>query len=148
MRTHTHQVSFPGGGQDPGETLTETALREAREEIDLDSDIVEIVGELDHLRTFSSQAAIVPFVGLLAEPPALTPHEAEVEAIIDVAMTELTAEGVHREELWVFPPEFREADPGPDERPIHFFELVGDTVWGATARLLHQLISLTLGLGR
>ncbi|MSZ90040.1 MAG: NUDIX domain-containing protein, partial [Actinobacteria bacterium] len=54
MRSHRGEVSFPGGGQDPGEDLWSTALREAREEIALDSSLVTRIGELDHLRTMTS----------------------------------------------------------------------------------------------
>ncbi|MEM9037396.1 MAG: CoA pyrophosphatase [Actinomycetota bacterium] len=138
LRSHTHQVSFPGGSRDEGEELVETALREAEEEVALDPTTVEIVGELDRLHTYTSGSMIVPFVGLLPGRPELVPSPAEVERIIHVAVSELTSDEVHREEIWPF--------PEAGERPVHFFELDGDTVWGATAAMLRQLLLTVYGL--
>lgn len=140
LRHHRGEVSFPGGRREAGEGLVEAALREANEEIGLDPDAVELVGELDHLATISSAAAIAPFVGVLAERPAVRPASLEeVDAVLHVALVELCDPAIYREEIW----------PIPTDHPIFFFELVGDTVWGATAALLRQLIGLATGtLGR
>lgn len=139
LRSHKGEVSFPGGRQESGEHPTETALREAEEETALDPGAVEVVGELDPLATFSSQSLIVPVVGRLAGRPELTAHEAEVEAILHVPLSELLHEDAYREELWRFPQGYH---------PLYFFEIPGDTIWGATARLLHQLLSIVTGTGR
>ena len=138
MRFHRGEVSFPGGGRDGDEPLVTTALREAHEEIGLDPAVVEVVGELDHLSTISSASFIVPFVGILPErPDDLVANADEVEHIIHVPLVELLAEEVYREEVWSF---------GEAERPIFFFELVGDTVWGATASMLRRLLAVVLGV--
>ena len=134
LRSHTGEVSFPGGRLEPGEEAVAGALREAGEEIGINPETVEILGQLAPLSTMSSRAAITPFVGLLPGRPALTPSPAEVELAFDVALADLAAEGVHREERW--------SAPGMPERPIHFFELPDDIVWGATARILHELLTL------
>ena len=137
LRFHRGEVSFPGGGQDPDDPhLVATALRESQEEIGLDPDAVEVVGELDHLATLSSRSAIVPYVGALPGRPELTPNPNEVERILHVPFAELLLEEVYREERW-----------GPEHEPrrMHFFELHGDTVWGATARILHQLLCVATG---
>ena len=139
LRMHKGEVSFPGGRREPGETDHETALREAWEETGLERDQVEVIGELDHLATFSSTSLIVPYVGILKGRPDLTPHEAEVEAILHVPLSELLLDEVYREEKWWF---------GDAYRSLHFFELVGDTVWGATARILYQLLGLVTGTAR
>lgn len=140
LRAHKGEVSFPGGRQDPGETLWETALREATEEIALDPTHVECAGELDHLSTVTSRSFIVPYVGVLPERPALVPSEAEVDAILHVPLSELLDPAHYRLERWGL--------PGVD-RPIHFFELVGDTVWGATGTMLVDLLNrLTAELTR
>lgn len=140
LRVHSGEVSFPGGRQEPGEDLTQTALRESHEEIDLDPADVEIVGELDHLSTITSNSFIVPYVGVLRESPSLRPSPAEVDAVLRVPIAELLRPDVFREEQW---PLF-----GRD-RSIFFFELVGDTVWGATAAMLRQLLGIVTGtLGR
>jgi 8-oxo-dGTP pyrophosphatase MutT (NUDIX family) len=141
LRTHQGEMSFPGGRIESGETPVDGALREAEEEVALDPATVEIVGELDHLSTVSSMSFIVPFVGVLPGRPDLTPNPDEVEAVVHAPLAELADPAVFREELWTF--------PGGDERPIYFFELVGDTVWGMTAALLRQLIGIVTGtLGR
>jgi 8-oxo-dGTP pyrophosphatase MutT (NUDIX family) len=136
LRSHRGEVSFPGGGQDRGETLEQTALREAHEETGLDPAGVEIVGELDHMSTLSSRSSIAPFVAVLPGRPELRPNEAEVETILHVPLSELMLDEVYREERWGVP---------PLDRAMHFFELVGDTIWGATARMLYQLLAVVTG---
>jgi 8-oxo-dGTP pyrophosphatase MutT (NUDIX family) len=141
LSTHQGEVSFPGGRVDGGETPVEGALREANEEIDLDPSTVQIVGELDHLATVSSWSFIVPYVGALPGRPHLDPNPHEVDAVLHVPLAELLDPGNFREEIWTF--------PEGGARPITFFELVGDTVWGATASLLRQLLGVVTGtLGR
>ena len=135
LRSHSGEMSFPGGGQDPGETFLETALREAREEVDL-RDHVHVIGELDHLQTVTSRSFIVPIVGVLDRPPVLTPSPAEVAYIRTVPLRELLLDEVFREERWGLP---------PLDRPLYFFELFGDTVWGATAFMLRNLLALATG---
>jgi 8-oxo-dGTP pyrophosphatase MutT (NUDIX family) len=153
LRSHTGEVSFPGGAQDPGESLVDAALREAFEEIGLARDEVEILGELDHLMTVTSRSFIVPFVGLLADVPVLDPNPSEVDAVLHVPVRELLLDEVYREERWTFatappwvPPDLVSTGE-PTERSIFFFELVGDTVWGATAAMLRHLLGTALRLG-
>ncbi len=136
LRVHSGEVSFPGGRRDEGEGLEETARREAHEEIGLDPWTVEIIGELDHLSTITSGSFIVPYVGALPGRPELVASPAEVEAVLHVRLAELLDPGVYREERW---PLFGTV------RPIFFFELQGDTVWGATAAMLRQLLGLATG---
>jgi 8-oxo-dGTP pyrophosphatase MutT (NUDIX family) len=141
LSTHQGEVSFPGGRVEPGESSADAALREASEEVDLDPTTVELIGELDHLNTLTSGSHIVPFVGALAGRPALTPNPGEVEAVLHVTLAELADPAIYREEIWPFPNGY--------ERHLHFFELVGDTVWGMTAALLRQLLGMVTGtLGR
>lgn len=139
LRAHRGEVSFPGGRREPGEGPHQTALREAHEEIALPPDAVELVGELDPLATFSSSSLIVPCVGLLAGRPNLVAEEAEVDAILHVPLVELLDDDAYHEELWRFPQGYH---------ALYFFEIEGDTIWGATARILHQLLSVATGTGR
>lgn len=137
MRAHAGEVSFPGGRAEAGDRdLVHTALRESQEEIGLDPATVEVIGELDHLATITSGSFIVPWVGALPGPPDLRPTSVEVDGVIEVALSELMAPGVFREERW---------DLGGATRPIVFFDLFGDTVWGATAAMLRQLLGLVTG---
>src|SRR5438105_10043941 len=102
LRSHTGEVSFPGGAQDPGEALVDAARREALEEIGLDPADVEVLGELDHLMTVTSRSFIVPFVALLADVPVLHPNPSEVDAVLHVPVRELLLDEVYREERWRF----------------------------------------------
>lgn len=136
LRVHSGEVSFPGGGQELGEDLRDTARREACEEIGLDPASVELIGELDHLSTITSNSFIVPYVGALPGRPELSPSPAEVDAVLHVPLSELLDPAHWREERW---------DIFGVDRPIWFFELVGDTVWGATAAMLRQLLGFATG---
>jgi 8-oxo-dGTP pyrophosphatase MutT (NUDIX family) len=136
LRSHTHQVSFPGGRLDRGEDPVAAALREAKEEVDLDPSVVEVIGRLAKLRTALNPAPITPFVALLPARPDLRPNPAEVERAYTVPLIELTGPDVYRQEMWTF--------PDGEERPMEFYELIGDTVWGATARMLTELLDLVL----
>jgi 8-oxo-dGTP pyrophosphatase MutT (NUDIX family) len=136
LRVHSGEVSFPGGGQDDGEDLRDTAQREACEEIGLDSSLVEIIGELDHLSTITSNSFIVPYVALLAERPVLHPSPAEVAAVLTVRLSELLDPATYREERWIL---------SGEDWSLFFFELDGDTVWGATAAMLRQLLGFVTG---
>ena len=91
------------------------------------------VGELDHLSTMSSRSSITPYVAVLGRPPSLVPNTSEVERILELPLAELLLPEVFREERWQMM---------GAERPIFFFELVGDTIWGATARMLRQLLAI------
>ena len=148
LRTHTGEVSFPGGRLDPGESPEYGARREAAEEVGLDPDAVELVGRLTSLATFSSGSIITPVVGVMASAPRLTPNPSEVDHVFDVTLAELTADGVFREERWVIPGRpMPVVNAGPDGSfPVWFFELPDDTVWGATARVLMELLRLVLAV--
>lgn len=137
LRTHRGEVAFPGGRCELGETPAEAAVREAWEETALRSGSVEVLGELDHLTTVTRRAYIVPVVAALPGRPELTANPGEVDEILCVAVPELLAPGVFREEQW-----------GDDaqHRPVYFFELVGDTIWGATAAMLRQAMAMLVGV--
>ncbi len=132
LRSHTGQVSFPGGRLDAGESALDAALREAAEEVGLDPVQVEVVGRLSPLTTASSATWMTPFVGTMDSRPALCPNPAEVERVFDVALADLMADGVYREERW--------SVDGEVDHPIHFFEVEGELIWGATAHVLHELL--------
>ena len=136
LRSHRGEVSFPGGRQEHGEDLWRTALRESEEEIALDPSTVTRVGELDHLSTVTGRSFIVPYVGVVDPLGALVANPDEVELIRHVALRELLMDGVFREERWGI------AGFG---RPIYFFEIDDDTIWGATAAMLRNLLSIVTG---
>jgi 8-oxo-dGTP pyrophosphatase MutT (NUDIX family) len=139
LRTHSREVSFPGGGHEPDDTdLWETACREAHEEIGLDPASVVRIGELDPFFTVGSDSLVFPYVAELPDghPSGLRPDPAEVEKILHVPLCDLLDPDAYRQELW------------PRDgalRPINFFEIPGDTIWGATAAILRQLLLLATG---
>lgn len=137
LRSHSGQVAFPGGRVESGETLVQAALRESQEEVGLDPSTVEIIGRLSRMHTISSGAGIYPFVGILpGGRPTLEANPDEVDRVFDVALGELMADGVFHEEIW---------GVADTERAIYFFEVDNETVWGATARMLYELLLLLIG---
>ena len=142
LSTHSGEVSFPGGRVDAGETHHEAALREAHEEIGLAPERVRILGRLEPLSTRISLAAITPFVGVIDELPPLTPSPREVARIFDVGLAELIEPDCYHEELW---PLGEEAGPqSGSEFSVHVFDVEGDTIWGATGRMVYRLLTLLL----
>jgi 8-oxo-dGTP pyrophosphatase MutT (NUDIX family) len=135
MRTHRGEVSFPGGRMDPGESALDTALREAHEEVGLEAELVTVRGELDHLNTAITRSYIVPVVGTVPERLDLQAQTAEVERVLWVPLREFTRDGAYRSEHWGEP---------PLDRVLHFFELEDETVWGATARIITDLLQRAL----
>jgi 8-oxo-dGTP pyrophosphatase MutT (NUDIX family) len=145
LRSHRGQVSFPGGRIDPGEDAPAAARREAFEEVGLPPGEVAVVGWLHPLFTISAGSFISPVVATLPARPTLAVSTAEVARAFDVALADLLADGVFHEERWTFPPG-RQSPGGDGWRPVWFFEVDGETVWGATARVLVELLSLVLEL--
>ena len=134
MPSHQGEIAFPGGKFDPevDTSLVATALREAHEEVALAPDAVEVVGVLTPLQTVASSFVITPVVGCLDRVPTLVAHEREVVSVFDVAIGELLDPATHRREVW---PLTR------GEITVDFYELPGETVWGATARMLTDLLT-------
>jgi 8-oxo-dGTP pyrophosphatase MutT (NUDIX family) len=131
---HPGQMSFPGGGREPGDaTLRETALREAREEIGLRAPETEVVGRLDDIHTVS-RYAVRPFVARVPDR-AYEPDEREVAEIAVLPVSGLIDHANYESE--------RRTHPAFGDVRVHFFHVGGYTVWGATARILVQLLELT-----
>lgn len=137
LRSHRGEISFPGGRIEPGETAVHAALREAWEEVGLDPALVTVHGELDHLATVVSRSHIIPIVASVGERPELRPAADEVDRILWVPLADLARPDTFREEIW---------GESPLDRPIFFFELDDETIWGATGRMLHQLLRLAHGI--
>jgi 8-oxo-dGTP pyrophosphatase MutT (NUDIX family) len=143
LRTHQGQVSFPGGRIDEGEDASAAALREAHEEVGLDPALVTTVGWLHPLLTMVSSSFILPVLGTLAERPHLTPNPGEVERIFDVSLADLADPAIFHEERWRIPGRVI-AGSEDNSFPVWIFEVSGELVWGATARMLHELLSVVL----
>ena len=134
LRRHAGEISFPGGRRDPGETLQQTALREAHEEIGLPQHAVHLVGALPPTPTFVTNYAIYPFVGVIERGFAWVIEHAEVAEVLELGLDELSAGYGERRLV---------------RRGIPFrtptFEAGGHVGWGATARILKDLLARTRG---
>lgn len=133
LEDHPGQMSFPGGGREPfDEDLRETALREAHEEVGLSPNEATVIGRIDDIRTVSAYS-IRPFVGRIPDR-AYEPSDDEVAAIAILPVDGLT-------DLDNYETECRE-HPAYGSVRLHYFHVDGYTVWGATARMLAQLLEL------
>jgi 8-oxo-dGTP pyrophosphatase MutT (NUDIX family) len=130
LRRHAGEISFPGGRRDhAGETLLNTALREAEEEIALQPFSVEVVGALPPIGTFVTSYKVHPFVGLIGDEFDLRPNPAEVESILHLHL-EALREGYGMRRLVRRGVPFRTPT----------FEVERHLIWGATARILEELL--------
>ena len=145
LRSHRGEIALPGGRSDPDESPLHTALREAQEEVGIGPSSVTPVAWLSPIVTFASGSAIWPVVGLLAKRPVLVIDPAEVDRAFAVSLKDLMADGAFLEERWR-----RDVPrPGTDDDgyfPIYFFAVPGDLIWGATARVLTELLCLVAGV--
>ena len=130
LRRHAGEISFPGGRQDIDEDdLRETALREAREEIGLPSEAVDLVGALQPTPTIATNYSVYPFVGLIEAGHEWAPSAFEVELVLELPLADLR-KGYDRRRL------LRRGVPFRTDTYV-----VGEhLVWGATARILADLL--------
>ena len=130
LRRHAGEISFPGGRQDhPEEDLRATALREAEEEIGLDPAGVELVGALPPVGTFVTGYRVFPFVGLIEPGQDWRPQATEVAEVLEFKLADL----VRGHEM---PRLIRKGVP--IKTPTYTVD--GHLVWGATARILADLL--------
>jgi 8-oxo-dGTP pyrophosphatase MutT (NUDIX family) len=130
---HAGQMSFPGGGTEPGdEDRVATALRECREEVGMDTEGVEVIGRLDDIRTVS-RYAVRPFVGQVPDQ-AFVPDGTEAVETVLLPVSGLTDPANYDSE--------RRDHPHYGEIRLHYFRVDGYVVWGATARILVQFLEL------
>lgn len=129
LRRHAGEISFPGGRRDEGESYLRTALREAHEEIGLDPDVVDVLGALPPIGTFVTNFKVHPIVGLVDERIEWVVSPNEVETVLafrietlreGFAMRRLVRRGL------------------PIRTPT--YEVGGHLIWGATARILGDLL--------
>jgi len=141
LRAHAGQISFPGGRVELTDADAPTAaLREAHEEVGLDKEDVEILGMLDDCPTFVTGFVITPVVGLI-NPLAFTsagrypwnPSPAEIAALHELPLADFLDPRNLRIEM-------REREGRMFE--LYWYTVQGQVVWGATARILSQLIQL------
>jgi 8-oxo-dGTP pyrophosphatase MutT (NUDIX family) len=131
---HGGEIAFPGGKRKSSDrTLLDTALREVREEIGLESDFIDVIEALPAVETISTGFRIFPFLARIDPMQHWIPDENEIADILEVSVKSLANPNVHGEETRVLP-EF----PGPLR--ISFFRIGPHKLWGATYRILRPLI--------
>ncbi len=131
LRTHAGQISFPGGGrEDADATPLHTALRETREELGIPPEQVRVLGMLDETPT-TTRFRILPFAGLIPADLRYTPSEEEIDEIIEIPLRHLLQPSIHRVEKRAV---------SDHETEIYFYEYGPHVVWGATARILRNLL--------
>ena len=133
LQKHAGQVSLPGGRLEPDETIVQAALREASEEVGLDPGTVSVIGELTTLYIPVSDFALHPVIGVSATRQDLVAADGEVGRILEVPIATLvdkdrlrTGTRWHRDRFYDVP----------------YFELCEERVWGATAMVLAELLTV------
>lgn len=131
VKYHKGQISFPGGAQDEEESLLDTALREAWEEVGLRAADVTILGEMDDLVTSTSNFLVTPFVSLIPYPYPFKPHPREVAELLEVPLEALLEQRLQDDGAVT--------DPF-GSRPAYKYR--DHVIWGVTARMLEQFLDL------
>ncbi len=129
LRAHSGQVAFPGGKLDPGETPLNAALREAHEEVGLESRFVEPLGWLDAYLT-STGFRIAPLVALVDPGFTLTLNRSEVDEAFETPLAFLMDAANHR---------LDEREWQGRRRTFYAMPYEGHYIWGATAGILRNM---------
>lgn len=130
MPRHAGEISFPGGRPEADDAgLLETALREADEELAIPVGDVRVLGALPPISTFVTDFAVYPVVGEVPAALELRPHPGEVEAVLEYPLADLAR--VHSTQVW---------ENGEQRFETDIFDLDGNVIWGATARILGSLL--------
>ncbi len=130
---HKGEISFPGGAVEPSDKdLRATAIRECFEEIGLKEKDCHIIGTLDDERTLSD-FRVTPFVATSPYPYPFVVNTSEIAELIEVPLEALTDEAIIHKET-----RFHKGNP----YPIYFYRFEDHIIWGATARILKQLLDI------
>ncbi len=133
LGSHAGQVSFPGGAIDPEDPHPEAAaLREAHEELGIPPAAVEVIGRLDEMYTVTSYH-VVPVVGVVDPDVELVPSPREVARVFAVPLSQLLEPGRWLSQLHPW---------RGKEYQVWHFGFDGEDVWGATGRMLRDMIEL------
>jgi 8-oxo-dGTP pyrophosphatase MutT (NUDIX family) len=129
LASHKGQISLPGGAQEPGEKLTESALRETCEEVGVCLDETCLAGALTPMYLIVSDFQIHPFVGAVDKPPDFHPDPAEVAEMLEFPLPLLLDDSIKDMERW---------NLRGTEMDVPFYRVNGQIVWGATAAMISE----------
>jgi 8-oxo-dGTP pyrophosphatase MutT (NUDIX family) len=133
LRKHPGQISFPGGARDAGDvTPLHTALRETKEELGLPPESVSVLGMLGAMPTITAYW-VTPFVGVVPADAPLTPSASEIAEVLEAPLWRL-----RKEKRYLYQAD-RDSYVWGDGRHV---------VWGATFRMLDQLVEHITAIGR
>ncbi len=134
VRAHKGQISFPGGAyEERDKTLLNTALRESCEEIGLAREDIEVLGELDDFVTATSNFVISPFIAVIPWPYRFKPDPVEVDEVIEIPISALLDKNSYSWEKVV---------DGDSVVDSHIYRYNDKLIWGATADILNQFLSI------
>jgi 8-oxo-dGTP pyrophosphatase MutT (NUDIX family) len=131
LKDHAGQISLPGGRQDMGESLGETALRETCEEVGICDGHIQLLGQLTTIYIPPTDFHVHPFVGWYEGRPAFRLNPLEVAELIPVALLQLRHPDIRRQEMWTL---------RGMEIEVPFFQVGEHKVWGATAIILAEFL--------
>ena len=134
VKNHPGQIALPGGAKEKKESLEETALREAQEEIGIDPDKIEIIGKLTPIPVPVSGYLVQTYVGIMDEEPEWKLSKDEVADFFILKLSELLDSDTEYYETW----ELRGF-----EAKVPIFKVNDLKIWGATASVLSEFIELT-----
>lgn len=129
VERHRGQIAFPGGGEEEEDgTLYRTALRETEEEIGVGPADVRYLGALSALTTVTDYY-VEPFVAAIPHPYPFRLQETEIAELVEVPLPA------------VLDPKALETRPFPGrDEPVLFYHYGEQVIWGATARMLKELL--------
>jgi 8-oxo-dGTP pyrophosphatase MutT (NUDIX family) len=133
LRHHQAQISLPGGRQDRGESITQTALREAQEELGIQPDAARIMGMLTPLYIPPSNYCIYPVVSSVPGRPDFSLSPKEVAEIIELPLSHLLDEKNRVEEIWTI---------RGIKVSVPFYSFQEHKIWGATAMVLSEFLEV------
>ncbi|HBG86502.1 MAG TPA: coenzyme A pyrophosphatase [Marinilabiliaceae bacterium] len=129
---HSGQISLPGGkNEDYDGNDWEAALRETREELGIDTEAVEYLGQLTRIYIDRSNYFVNPQVGYIAAMPAFKPDVKEVAEVIEVKLIDLAIQSKMTEQM---------QHPSGISVEVPYYDAGGKHIWGATAMIISELI--------
>jgi 8-oxo-dGTP pyrophosphatase MutT (NUDIX family) len=136
---HSGQISFPGGKREPSDVDNiHTALREANEETGVDAESISIIGSLTPLFIPVSNMLVTPIVGWTEVKPVFHQHPGEVVFLINADLKKLLDPSIVKIKPFQIHGETIE---------VKYFDYEGNVIWGATAMILHELLTIIKDAG-